>query len=111
MIVTVRPHDPSAFVTLMLPPGLKPVRANLPGTISSVNNRWRSTFVAPPADGVMWRLVFAEANESRLGETAVFVQTAGGPEPWMPRAVTAWSVRSLHIIPVGPMLAAPPSGQ
>jgi hypothetical protein len=94
----------------MLPPGLKPVRANLPGTISSVNNRWRSTFVAPAADGVMWRLVFAPGDESRLGETVVFVQTASGPEPWMQRAVTAWSVRSLYVIPVGPMLSAPLPG-
>lgn len=108
MTVTVRPSDPSAFVTLILPPGLEPIRASLPGTISSANNRWRSTFVAPPADGVMWRLVFEAADEPRLAETAVVVQSATGPESWMPRAITAWSVRSLFVIPAGP--AARPAG-
>jgi hypothetical protein len=82
------------------------VRASLPGIVSSANNRWRSTFVAPPADGVMWRLVFASADEARLGETAVVVQTATGPEPWMPRATAAWSVRSLFVIPIGPLTKA-----
>ncbi|MEX2271558.1 MAG: M28 family peptidase [Vicinamibacterales bacterium] len=110
MTVIVRPHDPSAFVTLMLPPGVKPVRASLPGTISNANNRWRSTFVAPPPEGVMWRLVLTNADETRAGDTAVFVQSATGPEPWMPRATAAWSVRSLYVMPVGPLLAAPVPG-
>jgi hypothetical protein len=119
MTVTVRPDDPSAFVTLMLPPGVTPVRANLPGTISSATNRWRSTFVAPPADGVVWRIVLPAGAEARLGETGVFVQSAGGPQAaaaqawrpalpeWLPRTRTAWSVRSLYVIPLGPMLPAP----
>jgi len=108
--VTVRPDDPSAVVTLMLPPGVKPVRWNLPGTISAANNRWRSTFVAPPADGVVWRLVLPAGAEARLGETGVVVQTAGGRPDWLPRTRTAWSVRSLYVIPVGPMLPAPVPG-
>lgn len=107
MTVTVRPQDPSAFVTLMLPANVRPIRANLPGTVSTGNNRWRSTFVAPAADGVVWRLVFPTEAEARLGESAVLVQSATGPEPWMPRAVTAWSVRSLFIIPVSPLPPAP----
>ena len=110
MTVTVRPSDPSAFVTLMLPPGVKPVRSNLPGTISSANNRWRSTFVAPPADGVLRRVVLPAGAEPRLGETGVLVQTAGDPAAWMPRARTAWSVRSVYVMPIGPALPAPVPG-
>jgi hypothetical protein len=110
MTVTVRPDDPSAFVTLMLPPGVEPVRSNLPGTISAANNRWRSTFVAPPADGVVWRIVLPAGAEARLGETGVVVQSAGERPEWLPRTRAAWSVRSLYVIPVGPMLPAPVPG-
>lgn len=110
MTITVRPRDPSAFVTLMLPPGIAPIRANLPGTISRANNRWRSTFVAPPADGVFWRLVLPVGAVERLGETGVIVQTAGDRPSWLPSMRTAWSVRSLYVIPIGPLLAAPVPG-
>ena len=110
LTVTVRTEDPSAFVTLMLPPGVKPVRSNLPGTISSANNRWRSTFVAPPFDGVMWRIVLPAGAESRLGETGVFVQTAGTRPAWLPTTRTAWSVRWMYVIPIGPLLPAPVPG-
>lgn len=110
VVVTARPSDPSAFVTLMLPPGITPVRYNLPGNISASTNRWRSTFVAPPADGVMWRLVLPADAQPRLGEAGVFVQSATAPPGWLPRARTAWSVRSLYVIPLGPMLPAPIPG-
>lgn len=110
VVVIARPSDPSAFVTLMLPPGVKPVRHNLPGNISASTNRWRSTFVAPPADGVLWRLVLPSDAGPRLGEAGVFVQTAAARPGWLPRERTAWSVRSLYVIPLGPMLPAPVPG-
>ena len=108
--VTVRTDDPSAFVTLLLPSGMKPVRSTLPGIVSSASNRWRSTFVAPPPDGVFWRLVVPGGTETRLGETMVMVQTAGAVMPWMPRTRAAWQVRSLFLIPIGPMLPPPVPG-
>lgn len=113
MIVTVRTNDPSARVTLALPAGLVPARANLPGIVAA-GNRWRSIFVAPPADGVMWRIVIQRSDEARLGETGVVVESAlapgadlpGLPE-WMPTATTAWRMRSMYLIPVGPLLPPP----
>ena len=113
LTVTVRTVDPSARVTLALPAGLAPARANLPGVVAA-GNRWRSIFVAPPADGVMWRIVLPPTDEARLGETSVVVESAWAPgadarglPEWMPTATTAWRMRSLYLIPVGPLLPAP----
>lgn len=110
MTVTVKPDDPSAAVTLLLPPGVRPVRYNLPGIISDANNRWRSTFVAPPADGVSWRLVLPAAALPRLGESGVLLQAATARPEWLPRERAAWSVRSVYVIPIGPMLPPPIPG-
>lgn len=110
LTVTVTASDPSAFVTLMLPPGVKPVRSNLPGTISGATNRWRSTFVAPPPDGVLWRVVLPAGSGARLGEAGVLVQSAGARPAWMPVTRTAWTVRAIHVIPLGSMLPAPVPG-
>lgn len=113
LTLTVRPDDPSARVTLALPAGVVPARANLPGIVVA-GNRWRSIFVAPPADGVMWRIILPRADAARLGETSVVVESAMAPGAalpglpgWMPTATTAWCMRSLYLIPVGPLLPAP----
>lgn len=119
LTVTVRPSDPSALVTLVLPAGVEPARSNLPG-ITTAGGRWRSIFAAPPADGVVWRVVVPLADEPRIGETGVIVESAhtpgvpadsGGPGPalpaWMPDAVAAWRARAVYLIPVGPLLPAP----
>ena len=108
--VTVKTENPSAFVTLLLPSGIKPVRSNLPGIISSANNRWRSTFVAPPPDGVLWRLVLPADIATRLGEAGVLVQTADHRPEWLTRTRAAWSIRSMFVIPLGPLLPAPIPG-
>jgi len=110
LTITVKSQDPSAYVTLLLPPGIKPVRSNLPGTMSNTNNRWRSTFVAPPADGLAWRVLLPADAAARLGETGVLVQTASDRPAWLPRERSAWSVRSIYVIPLGPMLPAPIPG-
>ena len=113
MTVTVLPRDPSAHVTLVLPAGIKPARANLPGIVTSAN-RWRSIVAPPPADGVMWRIVVPAAEQARLGETGVIVESAIAPghaertlPPWMPNATAAWRMRSMYLIPIGPLLPAP----
>lgn len=117
MTITVRPRDPSAFVTLALPAGVTPARANLPGIVTRAN-RWRSIFAAPPAEGVLWRVVVSTRDAARLGESGIVVESAfepgapeGAPRPalpaWMPRAAAAWKMRSVYLIPVGPLLPPP----
>ena len=98
--LTVKTENPSAFVTLLLPSGIKPVRSNLPGIMSAAGSRWRSTFVAPAPDGVLWRLVLPEDALSRMGEARVLVQTADHRPEWLTRTRAAWSVRSIFVIPV-----------
>lgn len=115
--VAVRPEDPSASVTLMLPSGIRPIRSNLPGIVIT-GNRWRSTFVAPSPDGVVWRVVLPADARARIGESGVVVMTGRAPGPpdgprlaaWMPNTATAWQVRSLFVVPVGPLLPAPVPG-
>lgn len=119
LTITVRPSDPSAVVTLLLPAGVAPLRTNLPGIVTSAG-RWRSIFAAPPSEGVVWQIVVSRADEHRLGETGIIVESArtpgaadDSPSPgpalpaWMPTATAAWHARAVYLIPVGPLLPAP----
>jgi hypothetical protein len=113
MTVSVRADDPSARVTLVLPAGMKPARANLPGIVTSANH-WRSIVAPAPVDGALWRIVVPAADAARLGETGVIVESAIAPghaertlPGWMPNATAAWRMRSMYLIPIGPLLPAP----
>jgi hypothetical protein len=67
---------------------------------------------------VLWRVVVSGSDASRLGESGIVVESAfepGAPDgstrptlpAWMPREATAWRMRSVYLIPVGPLLPPP----
>jgi len=116
LTVTVVPRHPGLAISFVLPAGVEPARSNLPGTLRV--GRWTATFVAPPADGLLFRASFATAEPARLRDLRV-VATAAGPgdrsgwEPpaWLPQSHTAWTADAswivapfaLPIAPVAPL--------
>jgi Peptidase family M28 len=96
LTVTVVPRDPGLVVSFMLPAGLQPARANLPGVVRL--GRWTATYVAPPADGVNFRASFGSVDRARLKELRIiattrgFAANAGWQAPaWLPQDRAVWS--------------------
>lgn len=107
--IAARALDPGAAVRFVLPPGVRPARANLPGVVRR-DGSWAATFVAPPAEGVAFRATFRRADEAALARAAVVVVAAGLPggtgwqrlPAWIPRGRATWTARSWYIVPAGP---------
>jgi hypothetical protein len=108
--VTVIPREPGLQVTFSLPPGLEPVRTNLPGVPAA--GGWRATFVAPPPEGIAFRASVADAP-SALADAAVLVTSfrlPGGDgwqslPAWLPQERTVWSASITHVVRPAPGLA------
>jgi hypothetical protein len=118
--VHVTPHEPGLIVSFVLPPGLVPLGANLPGRIAE-DDRWTATFVAPPADGLEFRAFFEPSAAAVAGDAIVVVTStnlpgrsreAPGP-PWLTADRTAWRARATYlwkpaaVPPEAPVPAAP----
>jgi hypothetical protein len=96
LTVTVVPRDPGLVVSFMLPAGLQPARANLPGVVRL--GRWTATYVAPPPDGVNFRASFGSVDQARLKELRIvatargFAANASWQAPsWLPQDRAVWS--------------------
>ena len=103
-------------VSFVLPPGLVPARANLPGVARL--GRWTATYIAPTADGIVFRASFRGADAARLRELQVAVSSARFPggegwqslPAWLPRERTVWSATATWVVPAtaGPIAPVPP---
>lgn len=104
LTVTVTAVEPGVTVTFVAPPGLKPARSNLPGIIR--NDRWAATYIAPPAEGVVWRAYFTTTDAAALNATRVLATTgrfAGGAgwqslPAWLPQDRTVWGAAATWIL-------------
>ena len=104
MQLTVVPQTPGLDVTFLLPAGLKPARANLPGVIR--RGRWAATYVAVPAEGVTLRASFANTAPDALQRTDVVVTSERFPQgtgwqslpAWLPQERTVWAARASWIL-------------
>jgi hypothetical protein len=101
--VTVQPREPGLEITFVLPQGLEPARASLPGVVR--RGRWMATYIAPPAEGVALRATFGQIDATRLRDLRI-VATAMGPgdrsgwQPpgWLPQARMAWAAAASWIV-------------
>jgi hypothetical protein len=112
---TLVPREPGLMVTIVLPPGLKPARVNLPGV--ERGGRWTATYVAVPADGLVFRASFARITPEALRETDVMVTSWRFPDgtgwqglpSWAPQermvwtGSATWQLRPGVIAPVAPL--------
>ncbi len=105
MHLSVMPRAPGLTVAFLLPRGVTPVRHNLPGVVRS--GWWTATFVAVPAEGVLFRAAFNTTERARIGRPLVLVTSdrlPGGEgwqslPKWLPQERTAWSASATWALP------------
>lgn len=104
--VTAVPRRPLLAVVFGMPAGVTPVQANLPGVVRQ--GRWSAAFLAPPPEGVSLRARIRTADLVAARTLRVLVVAAGLPggsgwqelPAWLPAERTAWTARSVFIVPV-----------
>ena len=110
--VMVVPKRPGLAITFVLPAGLEPARASLPGVVR--RERWTATYVAPPADGIVFRASFGRTPPSALHDLRIVATVQAGREwplpAWLPQTRTAWSAEASWIVapfslPIAPVPA------
>ena len=105
--ITVVPRRPGLAVSFVLPAGRDTRRARACPACLRLG-RWTATFIAPPADGIVWRATFAAKDAARLREMRVAVTDSGFPDGagwqrlpvWLPQDHTVWTATATWIVPV-----------
>jgi hypothetical protein len=116
LTITIAPKETGVMVWFVMPQGLQPARASLPGAVRDRTGRWTATYVAPPLDGLVFRASFGAADASRIKEMRVLATVQGFGQgwqapAWLPQDRTVWSGDatwvidpfSLPIAPVPPL--------
>jgi hypothetical protein len=117
LTIAITPKETGVMVWFVMPEGLQPARASLPGSMRDRSGRWTAVYMAPPIDGLMFRASFSAADAARIKEMRVLatVQGFGGQgwqaPAWLPQERTVWSGDatwvidpfSLPIAPVPPL--------
>jgi hypothetical protein len=102
--LTVVPGTPGVDATFLLPPGLTPARANLPGIVR--RGRWVTTYIAVPPEGVTLRASFEKAEADVLRTTEVIATTERFPQgsgwqrlpDWLPQDRTVWAATASWVL-------------
>jgi hypothetical protein len=103
--ITAVPRRPGVAVSFVLPAGLTPARSSLPGAMRL--GRWTATFIAPPADGIVWRATFGAKDAARLREIRIAVTDFGFADApgwqrlpgWLPQDRAVWTANATWILP------------
>jgi hypothetical protein len=117
LTITVTPRETGLMIWFIMPQGVQPARASLPGAVRDRTGRWTAVYVAPPLDGLAFRASFGAADAARIKEMRVLATvqgfgSQGWPAPaWLPQERTVWSGDatwvvdpfSLPIAPVPPL--------
>ena len=98
------PEGTLASISFVLPAGVGPDRANLPGIVRA--GRWSATFVAPPAEGIAWEASFAGASPEQLAALSIAVTAGGVPgapagngcPPWFPQDRIVWTAWTTWVL-------------
>lgn len=101
---TVVPSEPGLTITFVAPAGMKPARSNLPGVVRA--DRWIASYVAPPADGFVWRASLNTVDAGRLADTRILVTSGRFPggagwqslPAWLPQERTVWTASATWIL-------------
>ena len=115
LTLTAVPRRAGLAVSFVLPAGITPARSSLPGALRL--GRWTAVFIAPPAEGVVWRASFARIDATRLRDVHVAVTDFGFPggtgwqrlPAWLPQehavwtAAATWVVSAVQVRPLEPV--------
>jgi hypothetical protein len=114
LLVAVVPREPGLTVSFVLPPGVIPTRHNLPGVVRL--GSWTATFVAVPADGVLFRAAFNTADADRVGQPLILVASSRLPggegwqslPAWLPQERTVWTAAATWALTARLIAPVPP---
>lgn len=117
LTLTAVPRRAGLAVSFVLPAGITPARSSLPGALRL--GQWTAVFIAPPAEGVVWRASFARIDATRLRDVRVAVTDFGFPDgagwqrlpAWLPQEHAVWSAAATWVLPAGqikPLEPVPP---
>ena len=89
-------------------------RHNLPGVVRL--GSWTATFVAVPADGVLFRAAFNTTDGAKVGQPLVLVASARLPggegwqslPAWLPQERTVWTAAATWALPAPVIAPVPP---
>lgn len=106
LLISVAPREPGLTVSFALPPGVVPARHNLPGLVRL--GSWTATFIAVPADGVLFRAGFNTTDPAGIGTPVVLATSARLPggdgwqslPSWLPQERTVWNATATWALPV-----------
>jgi hypothetical protein len=106
LVVSVTPTRPGLTVSFALPPGVSPARHNLPGLIRL--GSWTATYVAVPADGVLFRAAFGTNDPAQVGRPLLLVSSSRIPggagwqslPSWLPQERAVWRATATWAVPV-----------
>ena len=95
--VSVVPGEPGLIVTFLMPRGVTPARASLPGV--ERGGRWRATYIALPPQNLVFRASFGDTDPAALRGIEVLVTSRGFPggagwqrlPAWLPQERMVWS--------------------
>ncbi len=107
---TIVPRRGGLAVSFVLPGGVAPARSSIPGAVRL--GQWTAAFVAPPADGLVWRASFASMEPARLRDIRIAVTESGqDPPAWLPQDRTVWNVSTTWVVSaasIAPVEPVPP---
>jgi Peptidase family M28 len=113
LTVTVVPREPGLAFSFILPAGVTPARASLPGVLRL--GRWTAIYIAPPPEGILFRASVGSGTANRLGELRIVVAAQGFPggqgwqrlPPWLPQEHAVWSADAVWVVNPAALPLAP----
>lgn len=105
LAITVVPARRGIALSFVLPAGVIPARTSLPGALRL--GRWTATFIAPPAEGLVWRAAFGTTGAGQLQGVQVVATEASlaeaaagtGLPQWLPQDRAVWSAAATWVLP------------
>ncbi len=102
---TATPLLEGTSVAFLLPWGITPAEANLPGTVA--DGRWRAIVMPAPPGGVTLRVRLSHDGWSRMADARVVATISSVPggvgwqrlPAWLPQETTAWFAESDFVLP------------
>jgi hypothetical protein len=116
--IVATPSHPGMSVRFVLPPGVTPLRSNLPGVTSEITGLWTAGYAGVPLDGVTFRAAFARDQAAALPRTVIVFRESALPggtgwqqiPAWLPQERAAWESSASYIVGLPAPDATPAPG-
>ncbi|HSL20795.1 MAG TPA: M20/M25/M40 family metallo-hydrolase [Vicinamibacterales bacterium] len=111
--ISVVPSVRGLTASFVMPPGMTPVRANIPGILRA--GQWTASFAAVPLEGAAFHAYVPTRDAPRLADVRVLIRSPRLPggsgwqglPPWLPQDRTVWSAEARFIVQPLPEVGPP----